>query len=73
MDAMEKAFSTNTGWKNGVLRNIEVMCKRPLQWFVCLLHFNKLPYRHLFEHLDGTTTGPASFSDWETARELCKI
>jgi hypothetical protein len=54
--------ATNTGWKNGVIRNIEVMCKRPLQWFVCLLHFNELPYRHLFEHLDGTTTGPASFS-----------
>lgn len=53
---------TNTGWKNGVVQNIEVRCQRPMQWFICLLHFNELPYKHLFEHLDGTTTGPASFS-----------
>lgn len=54
--------ATHTGWKSGAIRNIEVKCKRPLQWFICLLHFNELPYRHLFEHLDGSTTGPASFS-----------
>lgn len=54
--------ATNTGWRNGVVHNIELKCRRPLQWFICLLHFNELPYRHLFEHLDGTTTGPASFS-----------
>ncbi|GBM66929.1 hypothetical protein AVEN_9127-1 [Araneus ventricosus] len=39
--------STNTGWKNGV---------------ICLLHFNDLPFKHLFEYLDGETTGPVSFS-----------
>lgn len=53
--------ATNTGWKNGVIRNIEVRMGRPLQWFICLLHFNELPYRHLFKHLDGETTGPTCF------------
>lgn len=53
--------ATNTGWKNGAIRNIEVKIQRPLQWFICLLHFNELPFRHLFEYLDGETTGPASF------------
>lgn len=54
--------ATNTGWKNGVIRNLEVKLGRPLQWFICLLHFNELPFRHLFESVDGDTTGPTSFS-----------
>ncbi|GBM73269.1 hypothetical protein AVEN_158628-1 [Araneus ventricosus] len=29
---------------------------------MCLLHFNELPFKHLFEYLDGETTGPESFS-----------
>lgn len=54
--------STNTGWKNGVIRNIETQIGHPLQWFICLLHCNELPFRHLLEHLDGVTTGPSSFA-----------
>ncbi|GBM93333.1 hypothetical protein AVEN_217335-1 [Araneus ventricosus] len=27
-----------------------------------LLHFNELPFKNLFEYLDGETTGPASIS-----------
>lgn len=53
---------TNTGWRTGVIRSIEEQVKRPLQWGVCLLHFNELPFRHLFQTLDGETTGPKSFS-----------
>lgn len=53
---------TNTGWKTGVIRKIEEHIKRPLQWGGCLLHFNELPFRHLFQALDGETTGPKSFS-----------
>lgn len=52
----------NTGVKAGVIRNIESKLKRPLQWLVCQLHANELSLRHLFQHLDGTTTGPKSFS-----------
>ncbi|GBL91580.1 hypothetical protein AVEN_23639-1 [Araneus ventricosus] len=56
-----KGTVTNTGWNNGVIRNIECKIQRPLQWFICLLHFNELPIKHLFEYLDGETTRIASF------------
>lgn len=52
---------TNTGVHGGILRLFEKQLKRPLHWFVCLLHFNELPFRHLFDTLDkSTTTGPRS-------------
>lgn len=50
--------NTNTGWKSGAIRQLEVKIGRPLQWAVCLLHFIELPFRHLFQYLDGETTGP---------------
>ncbi|XP_050527619.1 uncharacterized protein LOC126897791 [Daktulosphaira vitifoliae] len=53
---------TNTGFKTGVIRQIEEYLKKPLQWLVCLLHANELPLRHLFNHLDGKTSGPIGFS-----------
>lgn len=53
---------TNTGRKNGIIHQIKAHLGRPLQWSVCLLHFNELPFRHLFQHLDGLTTGPTSYS-----------
>lgn len=50
---------TNTGVRNGILRRFELHLNRPLHWFVCLLHFNELPFRHLFNTLDrSSTTGP---------------
>ncbi|GBL93969.1 hypothetical protein AVEN_76692-1 [Araneus ventricosus] len=52
----------NIGWGNGVMRNIELKIQCPMQWFICLLHFNELPFKNLNEYLDGETTGPASFS-----------
>ena len=39
----------NTGWKIGVIRKIEGEINRALQWGICLLLFNELPFRHLFE------------------------
>ena len=36
--------------------------KHAVHWSICLLHFNELPLRHLFEAFDGVTTGPRSFS-----------
>jgi len=51
----------NTGVDNGVLRRFEKHLGRPLHWFVCLLHFNELPLRHLYAHLEkSVTTGPRS-------------
>ncbi|GBM59719.1 hypothetical protein AVEN_40644-1 [Araneus ventricosus] len=53
---------TNTAWRNGVVNRIENHVGRPLQWSICLLHFNKLPFRHILQHIDGQTAGPKSFS-----------
>ncbi|GBL74921.1 hypothetical protein AVEN_242100-1 [Araneus ventricosus] len=41
---------------------MELTLNRPLQWFVYQLHANELPLRHLFAHVNGTTTGPRSFT-----------
>ncbi|GBM48112.1 hypothetical protein AVEN_216222-1 [Araneus ventricosus] len=41
---------------------MELILNRPLQWFVCQLHANDLPLRHLFAHVDRTTTGPRSLT-----------
>lgn len=54
--------SVNTGEKCGVIREMEKDLGRPFQWLLCLFHFNELPLRHLFAHLDGTTSGPTSYT-----------
>jgi hypothetical protein len=55
----------NTGVHNGVLRLLELKLGKSVQWVVCLLHFNELPLRHLFQFLDSRTSGPSSYSDCE--------
>ncbi|GBM67381.1 hypothetical protein AVEN_216966-1 [Araneus ventricosus] len=54
--------SVNTGRKSGDIRCLELKLGKPLQWVICLLHFNELTLRHLFEMLDGPTNGPKSYS-----------
>ena len=54
--------AVNTGTRGGIIRLLEMTLNRPLQWFICQLHANELPLRHLFQHLDGPTTGPRGFS-----------
>lgn len=54
--------NVNTGNKNGIIHLLEVHLNRPLHWFICLLHVNELPLRHIFHYLDGATTGPRSFT-----------
>lgn len=54
--------NVNTGHTGGVIRQLEEKFEHSLQWFVCLLHANELPLRHLIQHLDGSTTGPRGFS-----------
>ncbi|GBN12078.1 hypothetical protein AVEN_184128-1 [Araneus ventricosus] len=39
----------NTGVFNGVIRRLELKLLRPIQWIICLLHFNELPLGHIFE------------------------
>lgn len=41
---------------------METHLQRPLHWLICLLHFNELPFRHLFQSLDGKTSGPGAFT-----------
>ena len=51
-----------TGAQNGAIRNLKKLCKRSVQWSICLLHCNELPLGHVFQALDGTTSSPDSFS-----------
>ena len=52
----------NTARVSGVIRGPELMLDRPLQWSICLLHFNELPFRRLFRLYDGQTSGPDSYT-----------
>ena len=52
----------NTGRVSGVIRRLELILDRPLQWSICLLHFNELPFRRLFRFYDGQTSGPDTYT-----------
>ena len=54
--------AVNTGTRGGVCRLFEMFIGRPVHWFICQLHANELNLRSVFQGLDGTTTGPRSFS-----------
>ena len=53
---------TNTGADGGAIRLCECNLNSPVQWIVCLLHQNELPFRHLFFKIDGKAQGPESFT-----------
>ena len=61
--------NVNTGTKGGVIKLFESRLKRPLHWFICMLHANELPLGHLFSTLDGKTIGPRCFTG-NMGREL---
>lgn len=50
--------AVNTGTKGGIL---EEKFNQPLQWLICQLHANELTLRHLFNYVDGASTGPKTF------------
>ena len=50
--------NVNTGEHAGVIRLLELHLKRPLQWLICMLHLNELPFREVFKTIDGDTSGP---------------
>lgn len=54
--------NVNVGKYGGIIRLLEKRLNKPLQWIICLLYMNELPLRHLFLHLDGTSSGPQTFS-----------
>ena len=65
--------AVNTGIKEGVVRLLEKSFKKPIQWFICLLHINELPLQHLFDYLNGPTTGPRAFSGTVGKALVCCI
>jgi len=51
--------NVNTGRNNGIIRKLEQHLGKPLQWLVCMLHSNELPFRKYFNVIDeAETTGP---------------
>lgn len=52
---------TNTGYKKGVIRQIEEQLERPLIWIICLLHLLELPLKKIFECLFEKGKGPNDF------------
>jgi len=50
--------NVNTGEHNGIIRSVEAALQRPLQWLICELHLNELPFREVLKKLDGETVGP---------------
>ena len=54
--------NVNTGIHGGVIRLLEIHLNKPLQWLVCMLHLNELPLRHILHTVDGSTSGPTSFT-----------
>ena len=55
------ATVVNTGKFGGVIKLIETELDRPMHWLVCQLHLNELQFKHVFELIDGKTSGPGSF------------
>lgn len=55
--------AVNTGWKDGMFAHMERDLGKKLLLCSCLAHENELPFRKLFDSLDGGfgTTGPNSF------------
>ena len=51
----------NTGPKGGAIHLLEQQLDRPLQWFICSLHLNELPLRHLCKKLIGSSESPTQW------------
>ena len=47
--------NVNTGFTGVLTVETEHYLEIPLHWFICKLHANELPLRHLFSNLDGMT------------------
>ena len=43
--------NVNIGRHGGILHIMELNLERPIQWIICMLHFNELPFRHIFRHI----------------------
>ena len=52
----------STECKYGIIQHLESKLRHAAHWSICLLHFDELPLRYLFETLDGVTSGSKFFS-----------
>src|SRR6476469_1671147 len=50
--------NVNVGANNGSIQYLEMMLCRPLQFSICQLHGNELPFRAVCYHCDGKPKGP---------------
>jgi hypothetical protein len=53
--------AANTGWEIGALSLLEEEFLRALHWWICVIHINELPLRHLTASVVGATSGPNAF------------
>ncbi|XP_017475909.1 PREDICTED: uncharacterized protein LOC108366119 isoform X1 [Rhagoletis zephyria] len=51
----------NTGKSRGTICNLEHKLERPLQWFICLFHFNELTFTAVLKHFLGKASGPQNW------------
>ena len=69
------ATNANTGREVGALVNFQSVVRRTLQFSVCLIHHNELPFKHLTHRLkivtksEGGLSGPANDPHWKTIGE----
>jgi hypothetical protein len=64
---MEFTDSTNvmTGYKTGAIALTERLLRKPVHWFICFSHLNKLPWRRYLNHVVSPTKSPTGWtSDW---------
>ena len=69
--ALVDGTNSNTGVSGGAIRYLEIYLGRSLQWLVCLLHYNELPFNKIVKLYSGKTTGPRSRSG-ELGKEIEK-
>ena len=76
MDAIKVIGSdgtnTNVGSKGGVITLLESKLGRNLQWSICLLHFNELPLRKLFQEFGRQDNRPEGFY-WRSGKATGKF
>jgi hypothetical protein len=54
--------NVNVGKNGSIIHLLENRLNKPLQWIICLLNMNEFPLRHLFLRIDGSTSGPQTFT-----------
>ena len=52
----------NTGVRNGIISQLELLWGHKVEWVTCLYHIGELPMRKLLSELDGVTKSPDSYS-----------